>query len=129
MEPAGALGIAGIKKWLKLAEQAGQPQTGKHFATVLTGANMNFDRLRHVSERAEIGEGRETVIAVVIPEKPGSFQRLFESIGDMNITEFNYRYSGPEIRQAFLSDFERSDPALVETCMAELAKKARLPAH
>jgi threonine dehydratase len=119
MEPAGALGIAGIKKWLRQEAQNGNEYQDKHFATVLTGANMNFDRLRHVSERAEIGEGRETVIAVIIPEERSSFQRLFEIIGDMSITEFNYRYGGPDLASIFIG-FERTDGALLEARLAEL---------
>ncbi len=119
MEPAGALGVAGIKKWLKLKEEQGEPQENRHYAAILTGANMNFDRLRHVSERAEIGEGRESIIAVVIPEEPGSFQRLFKVIGDMSITEFNYRYSGPDMASIFIG-FQAPDHAVVERCLNEL---------
>lgn len=115
MEPAGALGVAGIKKWLKQHDSI----RNRHYATVLTGANMNFDRLRHVSERAEIGEGRENIIAVVIPEKPGSFQKLLQTIGDMSVTEFNYRYSGPELASIFIG-FKASNPQQVAACMANL---------
>ncbi len=121
MEPAGALGVAGIKKWLKLKEEQGNPQKSRHYAAILTGANMNFDRLRHVSERAEIGEGRENIIAVVIPEKPGAFQRLFKSIGDMVVTEFNYRYSGPKLASIFIG-FQATDQTLVDTCWNDLKK-------
>jgi len=126
MEPAGALGIAGIKKWLKVQRAAGKPLRGANLATVLTGANMNFDRLRHVSERAEIGEGRETVIAVVIPEQPGSFQRLFQVIGKMNITEFNYRYSGPDLASIFIG-FQRTDKVAMEACFKSLKQQGYQP--
>ncbi len=119
MEPAGALGVAGIKKWLKQLEERGERVINHHFATVLTGANMNFDRLRHVSERAEIGEGRENIIAVVIPERPGSFQQLLQTIGDMSVTEFNYRYSGPDLASIFIG-FQTTDPELVSACMTDL---------
>ena len=119
MEPAGALGVAGIKKWLKRREEQGQPEENRHYATVLSGANMNFDRLRHVSERAEIGEGRESIIAVVIPERRGSFQRLFQIIGDMNITEFNYRYSGPDLASIFIG-FQAADRERFDARFAEL---------
>ncbi|WP_419603208.1 threonine ammonia-lyase, biosynthetic [Thiolapillus sp.] len=86
-EPAGALGIAGIKKYL-------QKKRGKHgnLIAILSGANINFDRLRHVSERAELGEQREALIAVEIPERPGSFLSFCRVLGKRNITEFNYRY-------------------------------------
>lgn len=121
MEPAGALGVAGIKKWLKLKEEQGEPQKNRHYAAILTGANMNFDRLRHVSERAEIGEGRENIIAVVIPEERGSFQRLFRVIGDVHVTEFNYRYSGPDMASIFIG-FQATDQTVVERCLDKLKK-------
>ena len=88
VEPAGALGIAGIKQYV---EQTGVH--GKNLVAINSGANVNFDRLRHVSERAEIGEQREALLAVTIPEKPGSFKRFCRAIGKRGITEFNYRYS------------------------------------
>ncbi len=86
-EPAGALGVAGIKKYV---EQYGV--TGQTFVAIDSGANVNFDRLRHVAERAELGEGREAIIAVTIPEQPGSFKAFCQAIGKRQITEFNYRY-------------------------------------
>ncbi|WP_281645679.1 threonine ammonia-lyase, biosynthetic [Parendozoicomonas sp. Alg238-R29] len=86
-EPAGALATAGLKKYVE-REQI----TEKNLVTIASGANVNFDRLRYVSERAELGEGREAILAVTIPEKPGSFRRFCETIGRRNITEFNYRY-------------------------------------
>ncbi|WP_457668477.1 threonine ammonia-lyase, biosynthetic [Thiolapillus sp.] len=87
-EPAGALAIAGIKKYLQ------KKKKGKHgnLIAILSGANINFDRLRHVSERAELGEQREALIAVEIPERPGSFLSFCRVLGKRNITEFNYRY-------------------------------------
>ena len=93
VEPAGALAIAGMKKYV---EQAGIQ--GKNLVAVNSGANVNFDRLRHVSERAEIGERREALLAVTIPEQPGSFKKFCRAIGKRGITEFNYRYS--DTRQA-----------------------------
>jgi threonine dehydratase len=66
---------------------------GKNLIAINSGANVNFDRLRHVSERAEIGERREALLAVTIPEQPGSFKRFCRAIGNRGITEFNYRYS------------------------------------
>jgi len=88
VEPAGALAIAGMKKYV--AESGVQ---GESLVAINSGANMNFDRLRHVSERAEIGERREALLAVTIPEEPGSFRKFCRAIGKRGITEFNYRYS------------------------------------
>ena len=86
LEPAGALAIAGMKHWVNR-----ERVEGKTLVAIACGANMNFDRLRFVSERAEIGEQREAVFAVTIPEERGSFKRFCEVIGDRNVTEFNYR--------------------------------------
>ncbi|MBK9950810.1 MAG: threonine ammonia-lyase, biosynthetic [Candidatus Competibacteraceae bacterium] len=87
-EPAGALGTAGLKKYVE--------RTGISNANLIAincGANINFDRLRHVAERAELGERREALLAVTIPEQPGSFRRFCQTIGKRSITEFNYRYA------------------------------------
>ncbi|WP_421683279.1 threonine ammonia-lyase, biosynthetic [Stutzerimonas urumqiensis] len=86
-EPAGALGVAGIKKYVE--REGASEQT---LIAIDSGANINFDRLRHVAERAELGERREAIIAVTIPEQPGSFKAFCEAIGKRQITEFNYRY-------------------------------------
>jgi threonine dehydratase len=86
-EPAGALAVAGIKRYVKREGVSGQVLVG-----IDSGANVNFDRLRHVAERAELGEKREAIIAVTIPERPGSFKAFCEAIGKRQITEFNYRY-------------------------------------
>lgn len=86
-EPAGALSVAGIKKYVEREGCTGQVLVG-----IDSGANVNFDRLRHVAERAELGEGREAIIAVTIPEQPGSFKAFCEALGKRQITEFNYRY-------------------------------------
>ena len=92
LEPAGALAFAGLKRFVQRSGKR-----GGRFAAIASGANLNFDTLRHVSERAEIGERRETVFAATIPERPGSFLEFCEAIGPHEITEFNYRYSpGPE---------------------------------
>jgi threonine dehydratase len=88
MEPAGALAVAGIKKYVETRQVSKQT-----LIAINSGANMNFDRLRHVSERAELGEHREGLIGVTIPEEPGSFLRFCRLIGKKGITEFNYRYS------------------------------------
>ncbi|MCQ3828773.1 threonine ammonia-lyase, biosynthetic [Microbulbifer elongatus] len=87
-EPAGAVGLAGLKKY---AEQSGEQNQA--LATVCSGANTNFDRLRYISERTEIGEKREAVLAVTIPEKAGSYLQFCRDLGDRAITEFNYRYA------------------------------------
>jgi threonine dehydratase len=88
MEPAGALAVAGIKRYV--AASGCRNQT---LVAVNSGANMNFDRLRYIAERAGIGENREALLAVQIPERPGSFRAFCETIGNRYITEFNYRYS------------------------------------
>jgi threonine dehydratase len=88
VEPAGALGVAGIKKYVEATALHGQC-----LVAVNSGSNINFDRLRHVAERAEIGEQREALLAVTIPEQPGSFRRFCRAIGKRGITEFNYRYA------------------------------------
>ncbi len=87
-EPAGALGVAGAKKYV---EREGVK--GATFVAIDSGANMNFDRLRHVSERAELGEKNEVILAVTIPERPGSFRQFCNALGRRSITEFNYRYA------------------------------------
>jgi len=91
LEPAGALATAGLKEYAKRNNLQGKTLIG-----IASGANMNFDRLRFIAERAEIGEMREAVIAVTIPEKPGSFKTFCRLLGDRNVTEFNYRYSDPK---------------------------------
>ena len=93
VEPAGALGVAASKQYVATHKTKGQT-----YATILCGANMNFDRLRFVAERAEVGEEREALLAVTIPEERGSFKRFCALIGDLpggprNVTEFNYRIS------------------------------------
>ena len=87
-EPAGALSVAGLKKYV-----AREEVSNVNLMAICSGANVNFDRLRHIAERAELGEKREAVFAVTIPEQPGSFKRFCETLGKRAITEFNYRYS------------------------------------
>lgn len=88
VEPSGALAVAGIKRYT--ARETCRDRT---FVAINTGANVNFDRLRHVAERADIGGQREALLAVQIPERKGSFLRFCEILGRRNVTEFNYRYS------------------------------------
>jgi threonine dehydratase len=97
LEPAGALSVAGMKKWV-----AKHRVEGQDLVAIACGANMNFDRLRHVSERAELGEGREAIFGITIPELPGTMRQLIRLIGDLNVTEFNYRYSAPGAAHVFL---------------------------
>ncbi|MDV3237450.1 MAG: threonine ammonia-lyase, biosynthetic [Gammaproteobacteria bacterium] len=88
VEPAGALAVAGLKRY---AEREGLRD--RDLIAINSGANMNFDRLRHVAERADLGERREALLAVTIPEQPGSFRRFCKTLGQRSITEFNYRYA------------------------------------
>jgi threonine dehydratase len=97
-EPAGALAVAGLKKWV--AEKGGDDV--RTLVAILSGANINFHRLRHISERAELGEEREAILAVTIPETPGSFRRLCAALGDRSVTEFNYRFADPESAHVFV---------------------------
>lgn len=89
-EPAGALAVAGLKKYVSETGISEQSLVATH-----SGANVNFDRLRYIAERAELGEHREALLAVTIPEQPGAFQAFCNAMGVRSITEFNYRYSGP----------------------------------
>ncbi|MDP5053092.1 MAG: threonine ammonia-lyase, biosynthetic, partial [Congregibacter sp.] len=111
-EPAGALALAGLKKYVEREGVQGQ-----QLLAVLSGANTNFDRLRYISERTEIGEKREAVISVTIPEKPGAFRKFCSSLGRRNITEFNYRYSSAAAARVFVGisvDPSKNDlPALL----------------
>ena len=97
LEPAGALAVAGIKRYAARALPAGQ-----RFVAVNSGANLNFDRLRYIAERADLGAGREALLAVEIPEQPGSFLRFCGALGQHSVTEFNYRYQGTERAQLFV---------------------------
>lgn len=113
-EPSGALGVAGIKKYCR---ETGA--TGQTLIAIDSGANINFDRLRYVAERAELGEKREAIIAVTIPEAPGSFKKFCEAIGKRQITEFNYRYSDNKQAHIFVGvqTHPETDPreALIST--------------
>ncbi len=101
-EPAGALAVAGIKAYIEQHEEAGKPLENQTMVAVISGANMNFDRLRFVAERADVGENREAVLAVTIPEERGSFRRFCELIGSRHVTEFNYRISDDKIAHVFV---------------------------
>jgi threonine dehydratase len=97
VEPAGALAVAGIKKLV-----AREGLKDQRLVAVNSGANMNFDRLRHVAERADLGGSREALLAVEIPETPGSFLRFCEALGRRSVTEFNYRYESAQRAQIFV---------------------------
>jgi len=97
VEPAGALAVAAIKKYIRRTGSE-----GRRYVAINCGANMNFDRLRHVAERAEIGAQREALLAVNIPERPGSFLQLCRVLEGRSVTEFNYRWSGAEGAEVFL---------------------------
>jgi threonine dehydratase len=96
-EPAGALALAGLKKYVQRTGVQGQD-----LLAIVSGANTNFDRLRYISERTEIGEQREAVISVTVPERPGSFKQFCSALGRRNITEFNYRYADANSAQVFV---------------------------
>ncbi|HEY2966805.1 MAG TPA: threonine ammonia-lyase, biosynthetic [Casimicrobiaceae bacterium] len=97
LEPAGALSIAGVKAYCERHRTR-----DKTYVAIACGANMNFDRLRFVAERAELGEEREAVLAVTIPERPGSFREFCTLLGKRSITEFNYRYADSRIAHIFV---------------------------
>jgi threonine dehydratase len=96
-EPAGALALAGLKKYVETTGVRGQT-----LLAIDSGANTNFDRLRYISERTEIGEQREAILSVTIPEQAGSFKTFCSALGKRNITEFNYRIADPQAAQIFV---------------------------
>lgn len=96
-EPAGALSVAGIKKYVQR-----EGIENKNLVAINSGANINFDRLRHVTERTELGEGSEALLAVTIPEQKGSFLKFCEIIGSLSISEFNYRYADDDNAHIFV---------------------------
>ena len=131
VEPSGALAVAGMKEYCRSLNGR-----KRKFVAINSGANMNFDRLRHVSERAEIGERREAILAVTIPEQPGSFKKFCSTIGDRNITEFNYRFSDPKQAHVYagiqvesekeiinsVADLERNGYPVLDLTDNEMAK-------
>ena len=132
LEPSGAMGVAAMKQYVETHKLK-----GKTFVAITCGANMNFDRLRFVAERAEFGEQREALFAVTIPEERGSFKRFCELIGPRAVTEFNYRISDAAVAHVFVGiaisrrdeagriarSFERQGFATVDLTDDELAKQ------
>lgn len=117
-EPAGALAVAGMKRYVETHRLRGE-----HLIAIESGANVNFDRLRHIAERAELGERREALLAVRIPERPGSFLAFCRVIGRRQITEFNYRYADLRDAQVFVGvELTRGDEERAEL-IARLAEK------
>lgn len=131
-EPAGALAIAGLKQYI-----AKHKIKNKELIAIFSGANVNFDRLRHIAELSSLGEKRETLLAITIPEKPGSFRDLCHIIGTRLITEFNYRYNdhmkaqifagirinqGSKEKNIILTKLKEKNYAVVDLSSDELAK-------
>ncbi len=121
LEPAGALAIAGAKAYVEREKLKGET-----LVAIACGANMNFDRLRFVAERAEVGERREAILAVTIPEARGSFRRFCELVGNRNLTEFNYRISESSEAHIFvgLSVHDRADVTRLIKLLAKSDFKA-----
>ncbi|RKP34784.1 tryptophan synthase beta subunit-like PLP-dependent enzyme [Dimargaris cristalligena] len=116
LEPSGALSLAGAKQYCQL-----KGWQGKTVVAITSGANMNFDRLRFVAERAAIGEGKEVLMSVLIPERPGSFLKLHDTIFPRNITEFSYRYSDPEKAYIYMSFNVQHREAEVPAILGQLS--------
>ncbi len=117
-EPAGAVSLAGLRK------HAGQLDLPGAAIAIASGANMNFDRLRHVAERAEIGERSEALLGVTIPEKPGSYRSFIRLLGDRAITEFNYRIAPGANAQIFVGVALKAGQAEKEEIIALLRDHA-----
>jgi threonine dehydratase len=131
-EPAGALAVAGIRRWV--IDNGVRDQT---LCAIVSGANVNFDRLRHIAERAELGDASETLLAVTIPEQPGAFRSFCRHLGRHNISEFNYRYAsasaahifvgvklseGREEAELLIKDLREKGYAVVDMSGDEIAK-------
>ena len=116
LEPSGALAVAGVKRYVARGAPAGQ-----RFVAINSGANLNFDRLRYIAERADLGAGREALLAVDIPEQPGSFLRFCGALGQHSVTEFNYRYQGAARAQLFVGFALQGGQ---ENCAAVIARLA-----
>jgi threonine dehydratase len=134
-EPSGALSIAGLKKYRESSgsphsieksssrKNSGGARLNENYVAVVSGANMNFDRLRHISERTEIGERREMLLSVTIPEERGSFRRFCSTIGNRGITEFNYRFADRSGAHVLVGIQTQSDEKNRKELLARLGKK------
>lgn len=136
LEPAGALAVAGAKAYIERSAMSKNPVKGETLVAIACGANMNFDRLRFVAERAEVGESREAVFGVTIPEQRGSFKRFCALVANRNVTEFNYRISDAKQAHVFVGvqisnrnessllarTFEENDFRTLDLTHDELAK-------
>ena len=114
-EPSGAVAVAGLKKWA-----AQQEAKGLTLINIISGANMNFDRLRYIAERTEIGEQREGLLAVTIPEVPGAFLNFCTLLGNQNVTEFSYRYQSAAQAQIFVGVELSGGRAQLDALIAKL---------
>ena len=123
VEPSGALAVAGIRKVI-----ARDGWRDKRLAAINSGANMNFDRLRHIAERASLGGEREALLAVEIPEQPGSFLRFCEALGSRNVTEFNYRYDSAARAQIF-AGFSLGAGRVEKDAVIRQLREAGYPVH
>jgi threonine dehydratase len=117
-EPAGALGVAGLKQFV-----AREGLKDRELVAIFSGANVNFDRLRHIAELAELGEQREGLVCITIPERPGSFRRLCHDLGPRQITEFNYRYSDADRARVFAGVQLRHGVAEKQALLQSLKEK------
>ena len=117
LEPAGALSIAGVKAWVERHRTK-----DRTYVAIACGANMNFDRLRFVAERAELGEAREAILAVTIAERPGSFREFCALLGKRSVTEFNYRYADPKTAHLFVG-IEVANRHETEQLLRELKRR------
>jgi threonine dehydratase len=136
LEPSGALAIAGAKAYIERSKTTKKPLRNETLVTVASGANMNFDRLRFVAEMADVGQAREAVFAVTMPEERGSFKRFCELIGPRSVTEFNYRINDEQVAHVFVGiqiptqdesgkiarNFERHGFSTLDLTHDELAK-------
>ena len=116
-EPAGALSVAGMKKYI-----SSEKLSGKTLVSIVSGANTSFGRLRHISERTELGAQKEALVAVTIPEKTGSFLKFCKTLGGFNVTEFNYRYANREEAQIFVGVELKEGGQSRKALLSKLAK-------
>lgn len=120
VEPSGALSLAGAKKWFQNHPEIDHSENS--YVCVLSGANMNFDRLRFVSERAMLGEGSEVFFVANIPERPGAFEKLVSIINPRAITEFSYRYSDPDTANIYISFSVQDRETELEVIQSEFSR-------